>query len=76
MPKKPTPQAAQCPRCGQSGVNPPGLSLSEYESLEGVFVVNEAFTDIESVPTPQRLTCRSCGHSWAVARGSIEVRKA
>ena len=62
-----------CPECGQRGDQPPGLTLGEFETLRGTFVMNDAGTDTESVPTPQKVTCNQCGRMWAVARGSIEV---
>ena len=72
MAKRPEP--VECPRCGQRGDNPPGLKLTEYETLRAVFVDAGEF-DMGSVPTPQKMTCQSCGRTWAVARGSIEVRQ-
>jgi hypothetical protein len=59
-----------CPACGQRGDQPPGLRLGEFEHLEAVFAGDEA------VPTPQRVECHACYHAWAVARGSIDVRRA
>ena len=58
-----------CPGCGQGGAQPPGLRLDEYNHLVAVFVGEEA------IPPPQRATCRHCGRSWPVARGSVEVRR-
>jgi len=58
-----------CPKCGQEGDMVPGFDLGEFDHLEGVWVQDQ------SVPTPQKLTCRNCQYSWPVARGSIEVRR-
>lgn len=71
--KPPAPKPVECV-CGQRGDRPPGIKLSEYEHLTAVFVDNGP-TDLGSVPTPQRLTCRSCGRSWPIVRGSITVRQ-
>ena len=59
-----------CPTCGQRGDQRPGLRLDELPGpLSAVFIGDQP------VPLPQRLTCRACGASWAVARDSIEVRR-
>jgi hypothetical protein len=67
-------QPLVCSECGQRGDEPPGLTLGEWETLAAVFVLNDAGTGTESVPTPQKVTCNHCGRMWSVARGSVEVR--